>query len=115
MIYGPNTCCFLPNDLNILFKKETKETDLPIGVFFIKRGKEKPYGASISINNKTKTIGVFSTSTPEEAFYAYKEAKEDYIKEIANHYMYEKGGQYIPQYRDVVYPALLNYKIEIDD
>lgn len=50
-------------------------------------------------------LGTFNT--PEEAFYAYKEAKEDYIKEVAN------------KYKDRIdiraYEALMKYEVNIDD
>ena len=45
--------------------------------------------------------------TPEEAFYAYKQAKEDYIKEVANKWK----DQIDPR----VYEALMNWTIEITD
>jgi len=56
---------------------------------------------------KSKKLGDFFTI--EEAFSAYKEAKEAYIKEVAQDY-FERG--LITQ---KVYNALLNYKIEITD
>jgi len=63
------------------------------------------YEANIKINGIKKCIGRFNTI--EEAFYAYKKAKENYIKETAN------------KYKDVidirVYNALMNYEVEITD
>ena len=45
--------------------------------------------------------------TPEEAFYVYKEAKETYIKEVANRWK----DQIDPR----VYEALMKYEVEITD
>ena len=47
--------------------------------------------------------------TPEEAFLAYKKAKEEYIKEVAQEY-YDSG-----KIDQNVYDALLRYQIEITD
>ena len=54
----------------------------------------------------TKKLGNYyigSFDTPEEAFQAYKTAKEAYIKEVADKWR----GQITEQ----VYEALINYKI----
>ena len=48
-----------------------------------------------------------SFSTIEKAFEAYKEAKEQCLKDYAD--------KYIDVITDKVYNALYNYKIEIDD
>ena len=52
-----------------------------------------------------KTLGYFNTI--EEAFNAYKNFKEKYIKQVANEYK-----DYIPI---ELYNALLNYQVEITD
>ena len=52
-------------------------------------------------------MGTFKT--PEEAFSAYKVAKEAYIKEVATKY-YNDG-----KIARNVYDALMNYKVEITD
>ena len=51
------------------------------------------------------TIGTFNT--PEEAFYAYKQFKENYIKEVADEYK-----DRIPQ---MLYEAMYRYEVEITD
>jgi len=84
-IYSPNTCCFVPQYINVLFTKCDKTRgDLPLGV----TQKYKKYYSHISIKNENQKIGGFDI--PEEAFYAYKEAKETEIKRIADYYLYEK-------------------------
>lgn len=97
-IYSPETCCFVHRDLNTLFTKSNKiRGKYPIGVS--KRWNK--YRALL----KNKILGIFNT--PEEAFYAYKEAKECYIKEVADKY---KG-----QITEKVYQAMYNYQVEITD
>lgn len=54
---------------------------------------------------KNKNLGTFNT--PEEAFEAYKQVKEVYIKELTN--------KYKEQITEACYQALINYKIEITD
>lgn len=51
------------------------------------------------------TLGNYATA--EEAFYAYKEAKESYIKEVAN--------KWKDQIDPKVYNALMNWEVEITD
>jgi hypothetical protein len=53
----------------------------------------------------SKHLGTFDT--PEEAFQAYKVAKEEYIKEVAD--------KWKDKITEKVYQALYNYKVEITD
>lgn len=59
----------------------------------------------MNIGGATKYLGTFKT--PEQAFQAYKHAKENHIKLLAEKYR----GQIDPR----AYEALLNYKVEITD
>ena len=52
-------------------------------------------------------LGFFDT--PEEAFQAYKSAKEQYVKELATQYFQE--GKITQR----VYQALMEYQVEITD
>lgn len=101
-IYSPETCCFVPQEINKLFTK-TVETRglLPIGVVKTKY----KFSVRISKFSHLTTIGNFDTVT--EAFKAYKTAKEYYIKEVA-----DKWKDLIS---DQVYQAMYNYKVEITD
>jgi hypothetical protein len=54
-----------------------------------------------------KQIRKHGYSTIEDAFYAYKELKEQEIKKVADYYQ-----QYIPR---ELYEALYNWEIEITD
>jgi len=76
-IYSPDTCCFVPIELNvILTDHEAARGKYPQGVTFNKRSGK--YVASISINGNQKGLGYFYTV--EDAYKAYKTAKEDYVK-----------------------------------
>ena len=63
------------------------------------------YIAQISKFKKVIHLGCFDT--PEEAFQAYKQAKEAYIKEVAELYK--------DQIDIRVYEALMKYEVDIND
>lgn len=96
-VYGPSTCCIVPQEINSLISTCKR------------RGGELPVGVSLNkITNKYQAqITNKQFATPEEAFLCYKEAKEKRIKDVAEKY---KGK--IP---DKLYQAMLNWSIEIDD
>jgi len=100
-IYSPETCCFVPQEINNLFTvRSNYRGDYPIGI--LKRG--SMFHCRI---NKTERIFIGSFHTVEEAFQAYKKAKESYIKEIANKYKLK--------IIEACYKVLINYKIKIND
>ncbi len=104
-VYSPETCAFIPQEINKLFTKNNiVRGELPIGVHYNKALKNK-YVATLTKNSKTIVLGYFST--PKEAFQAYKTAKEQYIKEVANKW---RG-----QITEEVYQAMYEYKVEITD
>ena len=107
-VYSPETCIFVPQFINTLFTKRQKlRGELPIGVCYKKANKK--YVAKLSVfkdgRSTTKNLGYYNT--PNEAFEAYKRAKEDYIKEVAD------------EYKDIIpvelYEAMYSYRVEIDD
>jgi hypothetical protein len=103
--YSPETCVFVPQCINSLFIKSTSARgDLPIGVKFDKRNGK--YQARCNDGRRNR-VGLGTYDTPEEAFYAYKEYKEKIIKEIADSYQNE-----IPT---ILYEAMYNYEVEIND
>lgn len=104
-IYSEDTCCFVPREINNLLTTRTRfRGEFPIGVHY--STDKKKFVAQISKNDGQRThLGLFNT--PEEAFYVYKDAKEAYIKEVA-----EKWKNLIDAR---VYEALINYKIELGD
>jgi len=101
-IYSPETCCFVPQEINLLLvSSNSKRGKYPIGVH--KLGNRVQ--AQLTINGKQVYLGLFDS--PEEAFQAYKVAKEKHIKEMAE--------KYRPQLAPQTYQALINYKVEITD
>ena len=103
-VYSPEACCFIPSQINSLFSyvKSTKG-EYPAGVSYVKgRGN---FHAYYSKNGKRVNLGYFKT--PEQAFLAYKAAKESHIKFMANLWK--------DRIDDKVYQALMNYEVHIDD
>ena len=100
-----NICVFIPSEINkVLVKREALRGEYLIGVSWHKKGK-----AFIAMVNKNKGkqehLGCFKTEI--EAFNAYKQAKESFIKEQAEKW---KG-----KIDDRAYEALMNYEVEITD
>lgn len=103
-IYSPQTCCFVPREINNLTTNCKKVRGVyPVGVS-ISRGK---FLAHVSRDSKQQCIGSFDS--PEDAFAAYKSAKESYIKELAE--VYFKKGKITKTTHD----ALMAYEVEITD
>jgi len=103
-LYSKDTCCFVPAEVNnLLTKSDSSRGEWPVGVCFDNyAGKFK---ARLAINGKLKHLGLFTT--PEEAFQAYKTAKEAQIKVVAQKW------QHLLDER--VFQALLAYEVNIDD
>ena len=99
-VYSEDTCCFVPKEINLLLVKHDKgRGDYLLGVDYHKNRKQ--FRARCS----DKHLGWFNTEL--EAFYAYKQAKETYIKEVAN--------KWKDQIDPKVYNALMKYEVEITD
>lgn len=107
-IYSPENCCFVPNNINVAFLKQKyhKNKNIPIGSkqIKLKNGKFK-YIVRVTEHGKEHHVGVFYSK--QEAFMAYKEEKERYLKELAELYK-----PYIPQR---VYKAMIDYEVEDND
>ena len=78
-IYSPETCCLVPNEINVLFSYKRKKRELPIGVVYIKHMNK--YAARIHHNGKEKYLCF--TNNIKEAFDVYKETKRLVIQETA--------------------------------
>lgn len=103
-VYGPETCVFVPQEINKLFvKANATRGKLPIGVTQTKSG---TYRGQCCIGGGK---GIFSKSfhTIEEAFIWYKVTKESVIKAAAEKWK----GQIDPR----VYNSLISYEVRIDD
>lgn len=102
-IYSPETCCFVPQEINKLFtKSDNSRGNLPIGVRSTKNNK---FQSRFCKNNENTYLGQYDT--PEEAFQAYKTAKEQHIKEVAD--------KWKDKITEKVYQAMYNYEVEIAD
>ena len=105
-IYSEHTCVFVPPEINaFLLNGNSYRGDLPLGVILNKGARKLRYRARLSKYGKYHCYG--SYSNPTDAFYAYKQAKEDFAKELA-----EKWKDKIDPR---AYNALMNYQVEITD
>ena len=103
-VYSEDTCCFVPKEVNLLLvNRQLHRGETPVGVNYHK--KRKQYRARCNKDGVNVHLGWFSS--PEQAFQAYKKAKETYIKEVANKWK----DQIDPR----VYEALMKYEVEITD
>jgi len=106
-VYSPETCIFVPQNINKLFvKKRSTRGEYPIGVHYSER-----YKSLISSCNNNDNSGLPEFlgcySTPELAFNAYKTYKENIIKQVADKYKNQ-----IPK---ILYDTMYAYKVEITD
>ena len=77
-IYSPDTCCFIPNQVNVIFKKNNQSiSDLPRGVY----PKDGKYESNISKFGKQHYLGFYGTV--EEAHSVYNKAKKEYLEEVS--------------------------------
>ena len=97
-IYSPDTCCFVPNEVNTCINRKSG------GLTNVRKNSKNKWSARINRFGKENHLGCFST--PEEAFLAYKKAKEAYIKDMAEKW---KG-----KIDEKVYEALINWEIGVD-
>ena len=104
-VYSEDYCVFLPKEINsVLTKRTALRGEHLIGVCW--HNTNKAFVAKVNKNKgNPEWLGSFKTEI--EAFNAYKQAKESYIKELAD------------KYKDVLdpraYEALYNYTVDIDD
>lgn len=100
-VYTPDTCCFIPNEINVALstnKKRGYDKELPTGIFFEKESGK--YLVQMSKFGKNKKIGRFKTL--EEATLVYKNERESYVKQLADKYKLEIDEK--------AYLALVSYK-----
>ena len=104
-VYSEDSCVFIPQEINkVLVKCTASRGEHLIGVHWCKKG--KAFKAQISKNKgKREHLGYFKTEI--EAFNAYKQAKEAFVKEVAE--------KWKSQIDERAYLALINYEVHIDD
>lgn len=105
-VYSPETCCLVPNSVNVLFtKRDNFRGDLPIGVC---KYKDK-FRAQCQnpFSGEKEYLGLYET--PKQAFKTYKTYKEDLIKKVAeDEYFRDNISEHC-------YIAMMSYIVEIDD
>lgn len=105
-IYSPETCCLVPRSVNSLFIKRTRyRGELPIGV--IQHYNKFRARCENTLIGKRVHLGLYNTS--QEAFDAYKQYKENLIKDVAQ---IEFDQNNITKQ---CYHAMMNYIVEITD
>ena len=104
-VYSESTCIFIPKEINLaLTKNDTRRGEHLIGVHW--RDKSESFVVMVNKNKgKQKYLGYFKTEI--EAFNAYKTAKENYLKELAN--------KWEGKIDDRAYDALMAYTVGITD
>ena len=104
-VYSESTCVFIPSEINsLLVKREALRGEHFIGVCWNKTS--KAFMAQVSKGKgKSERLGLFNTEI--EAFKAYKQAKESFIKEQAEKW---KG-----EIDERAYEALMNYTVNLKD
>lgn len=107
-IYGPSYCTLVPVEVNLVIGTNTsKRGNLPIGVIWHKR--DNCYRAQMTVTEDgiRKNIHLKSSSDPMVCFEAYKKAKEERFKYIAE------------KFKDLLTPeaynALMNRAVDIGD
>ena len=99
-VYAPDRCAFIPRQLNsLLNSNKAIRGDLPQGIYWNTRTKK--YKAQISINGKREYLGLFDC--PDEAYQAYRIAKEANVKRMAI--------EWKDRIEDNVFQALMNWEL----
>lgn len=99
-VYSADTCTFVPSQLNtLLCDSGASRGDLPQGVSRDRKG----YKAQIRVDGKPHHLGMHAT--PDDAFQAYKLAKEANVKRMAEQYKCLIDPR--------VYDSLMRYAIEL--
>ena len=105
-VYSENTCVFLPKEINtVLIKHKCRRGKYLIGVYLDKDS--NMFTSSINLGNSRRGIHLGLFVTEIEAFNAYKTAKENYLKELA-----EKWKSKIDER---AYNALMKYEVTVND
>ena len=107
-IYAEDTCMLVPQEVNSFFVKHNNKkvkSNLPTGVMFNPKHTSRPFTAMYSGHGGEKHISYHDNEW--SAFLAYKQAKENRAKELAEKW---RG-----QIDNRVYEKLINYKVLLTD
>lgn len=100
-VYGPDTCCLVPRELNnLLVDNRSRRGKYPQGVS-LGKGLVR-FRAKIGINGRSTHLGYFDTVS--EAYQAYKAAKERYVK--------SKALEWANRIEWNVFVALMNWSLD---
>lgn len=101
-VYSPETCCFVPQDINILFTRKNRIREKSVGVNF--RKSSNKFQARISCCGIDKHLGYFDEF--EEAFKVFKINKESLIKDLAEKWKFGISKN--------VYETLLEFEVRLE-
>lgn len=100
-IYSPDTCCFVPKELNnLLTDHRSARGAYPQGVNFDSASGK--FRAQISVNGKRVSLGYYDS--PEKARQTYRETKERYVK--------NKALEWANRIEWNVFVALMNWTLD---
>lgn len=101
-LYSRETCCFIPSQINaFLTKRKANRGEYPIGVCAAR----KKFQAQMNRHGKLVSLGFFNTV--DEAFLAYKIAKENLARELAESFRGQLSAE--------AYDALCRYAVDKQD
>ena len=101
-VYCPTACRLVPSAVNkVLRNNSERRGALPIGM------QEKCGRFYVKLSKFGEQVTVGSYESKEDAFSAYKSAREQYVKECAERYRQVMSSD--------VYESLCTYSVEIDD
>ena len=87
-VYSPDTCCFVPHEINSFFRKYAKgKKTLPVGI----RKVGEKYQASICFEGKSKYLGLFDNIKDAlDVYIAHKKENVTYLLNKWNLFYHKK-------------------------
>lgn len=101
-VYSPETCCFIPHEINALFTRDSRLKGKFVGVNF--RKSSNKFQARITCCGIDEHLGYFDRF--EEAFKVFKTRKEGLIRDLAEKWKFGISKN--------VYEALLRFEIKLE-
>lgn len=98
-IYSPQTCCFIPGDVNnFILDAKSARGEWPLGVYWNKTNEK--FFARVSIAGKQKHLGSFDC--PKEAHRAWKKKKLELAIDLATKLPVELQPHLINRYKEEI-------------